>query len=87
MEIYVLIDEEDPDYRNIIYVSENIKDVYFYFITMEECMKDFITLEMWWNGNCIAEYDKKDDILTKIVSIINEQGGIKEYEKHDTENQ
>lgn len=86
MRIYVLIDEEDPEYRVIHCVSEDIQLIYKRYLQVEECLQDYFSFEIWEDGKCLDYACTKDTVLQKIVSIINEEGGIND-EEHHTENQ
>lgn len=72
--IYVLISEYPDDYETIC-ISKDIKQVYYIYLNYLDKEYFCPKLEIWLNGMKIEEH-KKDDVLTKIVSIINEQGGL-----------
>lgn len=84
MKIYVIISETDPDYRENICVSENIEFVYnFCLDTKNQKLLEKASLEIWENDKCYDAFGE-EDMINEIISIINKQGGIKEY---DTEKQ
>lgn len=88
MKIYILIDEEDPEYRAIHCLSEDIQLIYKCYLQVEERLQDYFSFEIWEDGECLDYACTKDTVLQKIVRIINEKGGIKDEEVHNTtENQ